>query len=270
VAAIAALFYALAVGWVNLATAQVSKEELGQAARRGDFAASEAIASTGGAHAEAQFAQILQSLGRDAEAWVWWQRAAEHGDQWAVHVVAQQLEREGKAADAVSWLRRGAEAGDGHAQIRLGDHLRRGDGAPTNSVEALHWYSAAAGQGFASALLPRAELLAGVDGIRPDLIEAYASAIVAEIVADDSEFAQREGAEAVREALDDVLTYKERRAAWARAQELWPGLRKAWWKGLMLPTLSLIALLIAIALVGLVLLAVYVLIRGAASVVWKR
>jgi hypothetical protein len=119
-------------------------------------------------------------------------------------------------------------------------------------------------------LLPRAELLAGVDGIRPDLIEAYASAIVAEIVADDSEFAQREGAEAVREALDDVLTYKERRAAWARAQELWPGLRKAWWKGLMLPTLSLIALLIAIALVGLVLLAVYVLIRGAASVVWKR
>jgi len=267
---IAALIYALAVGWANLATTQVSQEELGQAAPRGDFAAAEAIASTGGARAEAQFAQILQNLGRDAEAWVWWQRAAEHGDQWAVHVVARQLQREGKAADAVSWLRRGAEAGDGHAQISLGDHLRRGDGSPTDSVEALRWYSAAAGQGFASAFLPRAELLAGVDGIRPDLIEAYASALVAEIVADDSEFAQREGAEAVREALDDRLTYEQRRAAWARAQELWPGLRAAWWTGLILPTLFLIALLIATLLVGLVLFAAYVLIRGVASAVWKR
>ena len=268
--AIAWVLSALAVGWMNTAAAQVSEGALREAARRGDLETVEALASTGDARAEAQFAQMLQNAGRDSEAWVWWQRAAEHGEQWAVHVVARQLEGEGKSEEAVGWLRRGAEAGDGFAQIRLGDHLRHGDGAPADAAEALRWYSAAAGQGVASAFLPRAELLTGADGVRPDLIEAYASAMVAEIVADDSDTAQLEGAEAVREKLDHKLNRGERRAAWSRAQKLWPGLRKAWWKDQVLPSLLVLTILFIVAAAAGFLFAAYSLIRSIASLIWKR
>jgi hypothetical protein len=219
----------MSAGVSDPAVAEVPAQVLRDIQERGDLAAMEELARSGDARAEARLAAMLEQRGRDTEAWVWWQRAAEHGSASALGEVVEQLDREGRSAEAVAWLRRGAEADGGFAQLWLAERLRTGDGIAADPAEALRWYSAAGRHGHASAFARRAELLAGAEGVPPDLVEAYASAMVAEIISDDSEPAD-ERAVAVRESLEGALSAGQRKAAWVRAQELWPGLREAWWR----------------------------------------
>jgi TPR repeat protein len=213
--------------------AEVPAQVLRDIQERGDLAAMEELARSGDARAEARLAAMLEQRGHDTEAWVWWQRAAEHGSASALGEVVEQLDREGRSAEAVAWLRRGAEADGGFAQLWLAERLRTGDGIAAGPAEALRWYSAAGRHGHASAFGRRAELLAGSEGVPPDLVEAYASVMVAEIISDDSEPAD-ERAVAVRESLEGALSAGQRKVAWVRAQELWPGLREAWWRSTVL------------------------------------
>jgi TPR repeat protein len=91
----------------------------------------------------------------EAEAVVWYRKAAEQGDAAAQcnlgvkYAHGRGVEKD--EAEAVVWYRKAAEQGDAAAQCNLGVMYGNGRGVEKDEVEAVEWYRKAAEQGYASA-----------------------------------------------------------------------------------------------------------------------
>jgi uncharacterized protein len=98
------------------------------------------------------------------EAFVWLEKAAEHGSVAAqMRLVALYGERGGPddAARAERWLRAAAEAGDAHGQVRLAEQILAKGG---DEAEAAKWIASAAEKGDPHAQLLQARRLARQPG----------------------------------------------------------------------------------------------------------
>ena len=89
----------------------------------------------------------------DAQAVIWYRKAAEAGDGRAMANLGIMYEtaRGGLPKDdaqAVSWYRKAVDAGDGRGMARLGEMYSHGRGGlPKDAVQALYWYRKAADAG---------------------------------------------------------------------------------------------------------------------------
>ena len=91
----------------------------------------------------------------DAEAVIWYRRAAEQGHAGAQYSLGRMYDIGRGApeddAEAVRWFRLAAEQGHAGAQYSLGLMYDDGLGVPLDDAEAVRWYRLAAEQGEASA-----------------------------------------------------------------------------------------------------------------------
>ncbi len=93
----------------------------------------------------------------DAEAALWYRRAADQGDQDAQFNLAYMYD-EGLGvplddAEAIRWYRRAAEQGNVDAQFNLAYMYEDGEGVQQNYAEAARWYGKGAAQGHAKSQL---------------------------------------------------------------------------------------------------------------------
>ena len=128
--------------------------------------------------------------------------------------------------EAARWFRRGAEAGDLAAQHDYALLLLQGRGVIKDEKAAARWYSAAAAQGGKSCFMPLAELYASGTGVARDPFEAYALAVIAEVVLDDSDLFGVRLAE-LKAALGKELSPTQMKVARSRAQAMRPDLGDA-------------------------------------------
>ena len=91
----------------------------------------------------------------DAEAVIWYRRAAEQGHAGAQYSLGRMYDIGRGApeddAEAVRWYRLAAEQGDASAQYNLGVMYGTGEGVPQDDAEAVRWFRLAAEQGHAGA-----------------------------------------------------------------------------------------------------------------------
>jgi hypothetical protein len=109
----------------------------------------------------------------------WYRQAAEKGDARAQVRLAYMLRLGigGKRdlADALKWYRASAEAGDLLGQSGLGFmYLEGAATGKRDSAEAAKWFQKAAEQGDAQARLSLGTLYENGDGVRKDIVRAYA------------------------------------------------------------------------------------------------
>ena len=87
----------------------------------------------------------------DAEAVIWYRRAAEQGHAGAQYSLGRMYDIGRGApeddAEAVRWFRLAAEQGEASAQYNLGVMYGTGEGVPQDDAEAVRWYRLAAEQG---------------------------------------------------------------------------------------------------------------------------
>ena len=138
--------------------------------------------------------------------------------------------------EAARWFRRGAEVGDLAAQHDYALLLLQGRGVIKDEQAATRWYSAAAAQGGKSCYLPLAELYASGTGVARDPVEAYALAVIAEAILDDSDMFGVRLAE-LKAALGKELSPTQMKVARSRAQAMRPDLRRGIVAKELLPSL---------------------------------
>jgi hypothetical protein len=199
-------------------------DELRDIWRQGDMARMEEIARTGDVRAEAWMGLMLQNRGRREESKVWWRRAAEKGNRWAINMLGMMLTFDKQDEEAAYWYRRGAEIGDALSQETYASILLQGRGVAKNEPEAARWLSEAAAQGSKYAYLSLAELYAEGRGVARDPLEAYALAAIAEAVLDDSDFEPERQATELKVRLAKELSPEAIRTALERARTRRPDL----------------------------------------------
>jgi Sel1 repeat len=184
----------------------------------------EEIARTGDVRAEAWMGLMLQNGSRREESKVWWRKAADKGNLWAISVLGRMLIADKQDEEAAYWYRRGAEIGDTSSQETYASLLLVGRGVAKDERAAARWLSAAAGQRSRYAYLPRAELYAEGRGVERDPVEAYALAAIAEAVLDGSDFEPERQAGELKTRLAEELSPKSIRAALLHANVRRPDL----------------------------------------------
>jgi TPR repeat protein len=143
---------------------------------RGDIVRMEEIARASNVRAEAWMGLMLQNKGRRLEAKVWWRRAAEKGDPWAISSLAAMHLTDKEDEEAVRWYKRGAELGELDAQNTYAWLLLQGRGVDKDEQAAAREYLAAALRGHGYSILDVAKLYASGTGVTRDPVEAYAFA----------------------------------------------------------------------------------------------
>ena len=114
----------------------------------------------------------------EADARVWLERAAEHGNADAQFEMAMSL-REGRGViqdyeGALKWLQRAAENDNALAQYELGYMYRVGMGTPVDNVKAYVWFNLAAARGNVAAVQARLVVLPLLS--RSEVVEAQSEA----------------------------------------------------------------------------------------------
>jgi hypothetical protein len=171
-----------------LARAEAQTDEaLRQMYFRRDFAAIENFARTGDTRAEAWMGLIEQQASHRSEAKVWWRRAAEKDNRWAISMLAEMHRNDGENNEAMHWYRRGAELGDPEMQAILASRYDLGRIVARNETEAVRWYRAAVASNYPHAYLPLAEHFASGSGVARDPVEAYALLEIAAHTLPDSD-----------------------------------------------------------------------------------
>jgi TPR repeat protein len=220
---------------------------------RRDLARMEEIARAGDARAEAWMGLMLQNRGRRDEAKVWWRRAAEKGNRWAINSLAFMHLGDKEDEEAAHWYLRGAEAGDPDSQFMYAWLLLQGRGVPRNEGEAARWYSAAAAQGHGDSYFELARLFAEGIGVSPNTVEAYALASIAEVAVDPSE---ADRASQLKARLAQDLSSEQIKAAVLRANAIRPDLERTLkdrrtWESFSLALRALLALALFLVLTAI-------------------
>lgn len=168
----------------NQPLTQANKDQIREAAERGDAAAQYSLGSMykAGSGVEQNKAEAARWYRKAAEqglaaaqfdlgllcmhgegvpkdlkeAALWFRKAAEQGNAAAMNYLGA-LYRDGLGVSrdltvATDWFRKAADGGDLTAMDNLGDLYRVGQGVPRNDAQALTWYRKAADAGFAVAM----------------------------------------------------------------------------------------------------------------------
>jgi hypothetical protein len=192
--------------------------------RRG-FAAIENFARTGDTRAEAWMGLIEQQASHRSEAKVWWRRAAEKDNRWAISMLAEMHRNDGENNEAMHWYRRGAELDDPEMQAILASRYDLGRIVTRNETEAVRWYRAAVASNYPHAYLPLAEHFASGTGVARDPVEAYALVEIASHTLPDSDSIGLEKAKALKGRLAVELGAEGVTQAARRADVLRPDLK---------------------------------------------
>jgi tetratricopeptide (TPR) repeat protein len=112
-------------------------------------------AKDGDTEAMARLGDLLEKLGKDQEALIWYRRAAEAGHPDAMYYLGSLLEDWGTGEAVEYWFQRAAHAGQIEAMAGLGSKLERRN----EYQEALIWYRGAAEAGHTDAMYDLGSLL---------------------------------------------------------------------------------------------------------------
>lgn len=114
----------------------------------------------------------------NAQAALWFQRAAEQGDAEAQYLLGRLHYETGKEPDslqtAVQWFEKSAAFGNLEAMCRLGEFYERGQGVPKDAAISAEWYRKAANSGSPYGLYKLAFFYEKGCGVEQDLEKAYA------------------------------------------------------------------------------------------------
>jgi TPR repeat protein len=114
----------------------------------------------------------------DAEAVLWWQKAAAQGHAGAQYNLGFMYHSgQGVSRDdvkAAEWYQKAADQGHAFAQYSLGFLYYRGEGVSRDAVKAVEWYRKAALQGDAGAQYNLGLMYYRGEGVPPDNILAHA------------------------------------------------------------------------------------------------
>jgi tetratricopeptide (TPR) repeat protein len=222
---IAALVLLVLTGAFASSALGQTDDELREMYFRRDFARMEEIAETGDTRAEAWMGLIRQQARRRDEAKMWWRRAAEKGNRWAIGSLASMHRADKEYDEALYWYRRGAELGHRNSQIVLAWMLLRGEGVAKDEREAFRLYSLANTRPADPIIMRLAEMHADGRGTERNPIEAYALAEVAEATLDNLSDGDRvQNARALKARLANELQPDEIAQAVRRAHEIRPDL----------------------------------------------